>query len=135
MPFEAITVAQLDTDVTPYDVNTNASSSTVVMGLSVQRAAQDLKRQILRHAARMLKTKPEKLALRDGKIHGSRGRVFRSNNSCKASSYRKQAELIGHGAYQDIKSRKRRSVRRRLSGKSAGARRKWKWTATAAKLN
>ena len=52
-PSTAITVAQLDTDVTPYDVNTNASSSTVVMGLSVQRAAQDLKRQILRHAARM----------------------------------------------------------------------------------
>src|SRR5436190_153151 len=73
VPFEAVTVAQLDTDVTPYDVNTNASSSTVVMGLSVQRAAQDLKRQILRHTARMLKTKPEKLALRDGKIHGLKG--------------------------------------------------------------
>ena len=47
--FGRITVAQLDTDVTPYDVNTNASSSTVVMGLSVQRATQDLKRQLLRH--------------------------------------------------------------------------------------
>ena len=40
-------VAQLDTDVTPYDVNTNASSSTAVMGLSVQRAAQDLKNQLI----------------------------------------------------------------------------------------
>ena len=45
VPLSRITVADLDTDVTPYDVNTNASSSTVVMGLSVQRAAQDLKRQ------------------------------------------------------------------------------------------
>ena len=57
IPFDAVTVAQLDTEVTPYDVNTNASSSMVVMGLSVQRAAQDLKRQILRHAAKILKTK------------------------------------------------------------------------------
>src|ERR1041385_3613555 len=66
--FDSITVAQLDTDVTPYDVNTNASSSTVVMGLSVQRAAQDLKRQLLRHAARILKAKPAQLSLAGGKI-------------------------------------------------------------------
>src|SRR5215470_2903987 len=55
VPLSRITVAELDTDVTPYDVNTNASSSTVVMGLSVQRAAKDLKRQLLRHAAKVLK--------------------------------------------------------------------------------
>ena len=70
IPYDAVTVALLDTDVTPYDVNTNASSSTVVMGLSVQRAAQDLKRQLLRHAAKILKTKPEQLALAGAKIVG-----------------------------------------------------------------
>ena len=32
IPFDAVTVAQLDTEITPYDVNTNASSSMVVMG-------------------------------------------------------------------------------------------------------
>ncbi|KKW30025.1 MAG: hypothetical protein UY72_C0025G0001, partial [Candidatus Uhrbacteria bacterium GW2011_GWD2_52_7] len=47
VPLDRVVVAQLDTDVTPYDAATNASSSMVVMGLSVQRAAQDLKRQIL----------------------------------------------------------------------------------------
>ena len=70
IPFDAVTVAQLDTEITPYDVNTNASSSMVVMGLSVQRAAQDLKRQILRHAAKVLKTKAEQLQLSGGKIVG-----------------------------------------------------------------
>src|SRR5918994_4705327 len=73
VPFDRVTVAQLDTDVTPYDVNTNASSSTVVMGLSVQRAAKDLQRQLLRHAARMLKTRPDRLTLKDGHVHGVRG--------------------------------------------------------------
>ena len=106
MPFEAITVAQLDTDVTPYDVNTNASSSTVVMGLSVQRAAQDLKRQILRHAARILKTKPEKLALRDGKIHGLKDQSLSFEQLMQSVFLSKAGELIGHGAYQDIKSKK-----------------------------
>src|SRR5512145_1732536 len=74
LPFDAVTVAELDTDVTPYDVNTNASSSTVVMGLSVQRAAQDLKRQLLRQAAKILRTKPELLALGGGKIVGGKNR-------------------------------------------------------------
>ncbi len=106
LPFETITVAQLDTDVTPYDVNTNASSSTVVMGLSVQRAAQDLKRQILRHAARMLKTKPEKLALRDGKIHGLKGQSLSFEQLMQSVFLSKAGELIGRGAYQDIKSKK-----------------------------
>ena len=38
MPMDQIGVAQLDTDVTPYDISTSASSSTVVMGTAVQRA-------------------------------------------------------------------------------------------------
>ena len=106
LPFDAITVAQLDTDVTPYDVNTNASSSTVVMGLSVQRAAQDLRRKILRHAARLLKTKPEKLALRDGKIQGLKGQSLSFVQLMQSVFLSKAGELIGHGAYQDIKSKK-----------------------------
>ena len=43
MRLDQITVAQLDTDVTPYDISTSASSSMVVMGTAVQRAAQDAK--------------------------------------------------------------------------------------------
>jgi CO/xanthine dehydrogenase Mo-binding subunit len=104
--FDAVTVAQLDTDVTPYDVNTNASSSTVVMGLSVQRAAQDLKRQLLRHAARILKAKPAQLTLRGGKVHGSRGQSLSFEQLMHKVFLSKAGELIGRGAYQDIKSSK-----------------------------
>src|SRR6266576_319117 len=106
LPFEAVTVAQLDTDVTPYDVNTNASSSTVVMGLSVQRATQDLKRQLLHYAARFLKTKPEKLSLRGGKIHGLKGHSLSFEELMHSVFLSKAGELIGRGAYQDIKSKK-----------------------------
>jgi CO/xanthine dehydrogenase Mo-binding subunit len=106
LPFEAITVAQLDTDVTPYDVNTNASSSTVVMGLSVQRATQDLKRQLLRHAARFLKTRPEKLSLRGGKIHGLKGQTLSFDDLMQRVFLSRTGELIGRGGYQDIKSKK-----------------------------
>jgi CO/xanthine dehydrogenase Mo-binding subunit len=105
VPFDAITVAQLDTDVTPYDVNTNASSSMVVMGLSVQRAAQDLKRQLLQHAARHFNTAPEKLTLGGGRINGSDGQSVSFAEVMHKVFLSKAGEIIGHGAYQDIKTK------------------------------
>jgi CO/xanthine dehydrogenase Mo-binding subunit len=106
IPFEAVTVAQLDTDVTPYDVNTNASSSTVVMGLSVQRAAQDLKRQLLRQAAKILRTKPELLALGGGKIVGARKQSLSLTEVMHKVFLSRSGEMIGRGAYQSTKSPK-----------------------------
>ncbi|HEX9662211.1 MAG TPA: xanthine dehydrogenase family protein molybdopterin-binding subunit [Candidatus Binatia bacterium] len=105
VPFESVTVAQLDTDVTPYDVNTNASSSMVVMGLSVQRAARDLKGQLLRHGAKLLKTKPEKLTLSGGKIHGAKGQSLSFPELMQKVFLSKAGEMIGRGAYQDIKTK------------------------------
>ena len=105
VPFESVTVAQLDTDVTPYDVNTNASSSMVVMGLSVQRAAEDLKGQLLRHAAKLLKTKPAKLTLSGGKIHGAKGQSLPFAELMQKVFLSKAGEMIGRGAYQDIKTK------------------------------
>ena len=106
VPLSRVTVAQLDTDVTPYDVNTNASSSTVVMGLSVQRAAQDLKRQLLRHGAKALKVAPERLALKHGRIDDTKGQGISFEALMHKVFSSKGGEIVGRGAYQDIKSRK-----------------------------
>jgi CO/xanthine dehydrogenase Mo-binding subunit len=106
LPFDAVNVAQLDTDVTPYDVNTNASSSTVVMGLSVQRAAQDLKKQLLRQAAKVFKAKPEQLTLSGGKVHGAKGQSLSFEALMQKVFLSKAGEMIGRGAYQDVKSNK-----------------------------
>ncbi len=105
-PLTSVTVAELDTDVTPYDVNTNASSSTVVMGLAVQRAAQDLKRQLLRHAAKALGTKPERLSLDHGQVRGARGQALSYEDLMHRIFLSKGGELVGRGMYQDIKSKK-----------------------------
>lgn len=106
IPLGRVTVAQLDTDVTPYDVNTNASSSTVVMGLSVQRAAQDLKRQLLRRAAKLLKESPDQLSVKEGKIQARKGARISFEEVMREIFLSKAGELIGRGAYQDIKSKK-----------------------------
>ena len=106
IPFDAVTVAQLDTEITPYDVNTNASSSMVVMGLSVQRAAQDLKRQILRHAAKIIKVKSAQLQLSGGKIVGAENLTLSFVELMQNVFLSRSGELIGRGAYQSIKSPK-----------------------------
>jgi CO/xanthine dehydrogenase Mo-binding subunit len=106
VPLSRITVAELDTDVTPYDVNTNASSSTVVMGLSVQRAAQDLKRQLLRHGAKVLKATPDRLSLKHGRIEDSKGQGISFEGLMHKIFSSKGGEIVGRGAYQDIKSKK-----------------------------
>ena len=73
MSLDQITVAQLDTDVTPYDISTSASSSMVVMGTAVQRAAQDAKKQLLQCAAKVLKQRVDHLVLHEGKVHLGEG--------------------------------------------------------------
>ena len=106
VPLSRITVAELDTDVTPYDVNTNASSSTVVMGLSVQRAAQDLKRQLLRHGAKVLKATSDRLTLKHGRIEDPKGQGISFESLMHKVFSSKGGEIVGRGAYQDIKSKK-----------------------------
>ena len=107
IPYDAVTVAQLDTDVTPYDVNTNASSSTVVMGLSVQRAAQDLKRQLLRHAAQRSQNQTGSVVLgRRQDRREPRTSTLPFVELMQKVFLSRSGEMIGRGAYQSIKSPK-----------------------------
>jgi CO/xanthine dehydrogenase Mo-binding subunit len=103
---DRVVVAQLDTDVTPYDAATNASSSTVVMGLCVQRAAQDLKRRLLRAGAKALKSEESRLALRNGKIHNQKGQGISFEELMTRSFGARAGEIIGRGSYQDKKSKR-----------------------------
>ncbi len=106
VPLDRVVVAQLDTDVTPYDAATNASSSMVVMGLSVQRAAQDLKKQLLRLAAKELKSGPHGLRLKNGKIHSPAGRSISFEKLLTGRFGAKGGDLVGRGSYQDKKSKR-----------------------------
>ncbi len=103
---DQIHVAQLDTDVTPYDAATNASSSTVVMGLSVQRASQDLKKQLLRAAGKALKSKAETLTLRNGKIYNRKSRSISYEDVMTNYFGAEGGEIVGRGSYRDKKSKK-----------------------------
>jgi CO/xanthine dehydrogenase Mo-binding subunit len=106
MSMDEITVAQLDTDVTPYDISTSASSSMVVMGTAVQRAAQDAKKQLLQCAAKVLKQKVDHLALHEGKVHLGEGEGIPYGKVIVDFFGSKAGEIIGKGLYKDKRSAK-----------------------------
>ena len=63
VPVEKIVVYSSDTDLTPFDVGAYASSTTYVSGTAVLRAAEEVRRQILKVAAGMLEEAPGDLEL------------------------------------------------------------------------
>ncbi|MGH7870884.1 MAG: xanthine dehydrogenase family protein molybdopterin-binding subunit, partial [Candidatus Binatia bacterium] len=106
LPMDRIAVAQLDTDVTHYDISTSASSSMVVMGLAVQRAAQDARRQLLQCAAKVLKEKAGTLVLKNGSICGLKGQSLSYGQVIVDFFGSKAGEIIAKGLYKDKKSKK-----------------------------
>ena len=66
-PLEMVSVRGADTDFSPYDSGSYASSTTYITGMAVVKAAEKLKAQILKVASGMLKTDVENLEF-DGKL-------------------------------------------------------------------
>lgn len=97
-PLESIIVNAADTDVSPYDPGSYASSTAYVTGMAVVRAAEELKKQIIEKGAWHLEIPPEAAEF-DGK-------VIRAKGGEKAISLEKLAELqvLGAGKLQLARS-------------------------------
>ena len=106
LPLDQITVAQLDTDVTPYDISTSASSSMVVMGTAVQRAAEDAKKQLLQCATKLLKQSPDSLKLKQGQVVTNNGQAISYGKVIVDFFGSKAGEIIGKGLYKDKRNAK-----------------------------
>lgn len=65
---ERVQVAELDTQSTPFDRGTNASSAMSVMGQAVMRAARDARERLVAAVAASLGVKEEEVDLRGGQV-------------------------------------------------------------------
>lgn len=75
VPLNDILVYASDTDFTPFDTGAYASSTTYISGTAVMKAAEDVRRQILEHAAEyMLNCPVDNLELEDRKVVARDGR-------------------------------------------------------------
>ncbi|ARP81202.1 aldehyde oxidase [Bordetella genomosp. 8] len=74
-PLRMIAVAQPDTLQAPYDWGTGASRSTVIIGLAVQLACEDILRQVRDIAAQELGGSPDDYRLVEGAVEGPNGQM------------------------------------------------------------
>jgi len=77
-----------------------------VMGLAVQRAAQDVMKQLLQAAAKVLGSRIGELQLKEGKVCGKRGKTLGYGNVITEFFGSKAGEIIGRGMYRDLKTKK-----------------------------
>jgi probable selenate reductase molybdenum-binding subunit len=95
VPLESIIVYSSDTDMTPFDVGAYASSTTYVSGTAVERAALDVKGQILGVAAAMLRTEVEGLELGDERVTAPDGESVTLAAVCDRAMYGADQFQIG----------------------------------------
>ncbi|SCM83456.1 Aldehyde oxidase and xanthine dehydrogenase, molybdopterin binding protein [uncultured Sporomusa sp.] len=85
-----IVVHAADTDVSPYDPGSYASSTAYVTGMAALQAAEDLKQQIIEQAAKLLTVTPAEIDFD--------GQVLRTTDGSQSMTLTKLAELQVLGA-------------------------------------
>ncbi len=68
LSFEKVSVSFPDTDLPPYDKSSSSSRTTFHMGQAAQKAAREIRNQLLETGARKLEARAEDLELRDGAV-------------------------------------------------------------------
>jgi CO/xanthine dehydrogenase Mo-binding subunit len=68
LPCDKVSVSFPDTDMTPYDKSSSSSRTTFHMGQAAQRAAGEIRNQLVEVGAKKLEARIEDLELRDGAV-------------------------------------------------------------------
>jgi CO/xanthine dehydrogenase Mo-binding subunit len=99
VPVESVQAAELDTQYTPFDKGTNASSATTVMGLAMQQAARDARGQLIAAAAGLFGLSADEVSLTDGKLAGG-GKAMAIREVMRRHFGAAEGEIIGRGYFK-----------------------------------
>jgi CO/xanthine dehydrogenase Mo-binding subunit len=99
VPVNRVRVSEVDTDVTPYDQQTNASRSTYAMGAAVVMAADEIIQQLRQLASEILEVSPEDLELRDGHI-GVKGVAESAMGFREIIRQTRSGNILGNGTFR-----------------------------------
>lgn len=107
VPLQDIIVTSSDTDLTPFDVGAYASSTTYISGNAVLKAAEEVRQQIVRHAARHLfiDADPERMTLGDRRVWTHDGRSVTLEEVALNSLHQKeQHQIMGSASHMSYES-------------------------------
>jgi CO/xanthine dehydrogenase Mo-binding subunit len=100
---EAVQAAELDTQYTPFDKGTNASSATSVMGRALQTAARDAREQLLAAAASVLGAPATDVTLQEGKLSAG-GKSMTLSEIMRRHFAQSEGEIVGRGFFKAARS-------------------------------
>lgn len=75
IPISKVFVVKSDTSILPFDSTTTASRTTVIMGKAVQKAAQEIKKKLIKRTAEYLQVKEDEISIIDGEVVANGERV------------------------------------------------------------
>jgi CO/xanthine dehydrogenase Mo-binding subunit len=99
LPVELVAVSEPDTSVTPYDQQTSSSRSSFSMGGAVRIAVEDIRRQLLEHAADLLEVAVEDLELGGGTVRVA-GAPDRAVGYGQVIQRTRTGNLLGSGTFR-----------------------------------
>jgi xanthine dehydrogenase molybdenum-binding subunit len=104
--FEEVKIVTGDTDVVPFDHGAHASRTTFLVGGAIQRAATNLKQQVLALAADKLEAAAEDLVVRQGRVYvkGSPERGMTVREVVQGEGGRPPRILFGKATYETTKA-------------------------------
>lgn len=95
VPSEKVLVISSDTDITPFDTGAYASSTTYVSGTAVERAAKEVREQVLSVAAKMLGAEQANLTISDERVVAPEGENVTLAEVCQYAMYQVDQFQIG----------------------------------------
>ncbi len=98
---DAVTVLSPDTRFGPYDWSSGASRGTTIVGTAVQRAARDIKQQLVELAAETAGVKPDEVVLGQGRVDVA-GRSLDFGQVIREWYGRPAGEVIGRGYVRNL---------------------------------
>jgi putative selenate reductase molybdopterin-binding subunit len=91
---EKIIIYSSDTDFTPFDVGAYASSTTIISGGAVKKAAEKTRDQVCCFAAKLLETSPEDLTCRDDRVFAPDGKSVSMSEVAMFALYKEKTQLM-----------------------------------------
>jgi putative selenate reductase molybdopterin-binding subunit len=91
---DKIIIYSSDTDFTPFDVGAYASSTTIISGGAVKKAAEKTRDQVCCFAAKLLEASPEDLTCRDDRVFAPSGKSVSMSEVALFTLYKEKTQLM-----------------------------------------
>ncbi|MBM3744701.1 MAG: aldehyde oxidase [Acidobacteria bacterium] len=98
---DKILVTSGDTDTTPFDVGAYASSTTIISGGAVKKAAEKVRAQIVALGAKFLEVAPEAVVCRDNTVSAAdgSGKCISMQDLARRATYKEKMQVMDHASH------------------------------------